>query len=59
MKGYLHRYIENAVTTDFQRKKVRPPEVTAVQVHRGGGRDRIDRDGIRICPAHRFLAELV
>jgi predicted AAA+ superfamily ATPase len=39
--------------------KVRFPKVAAVQLYQGEGPDRIDRDGIRICPAHRFFAELV
>ncbi len=39
--------------------KVRFPEVGAIQLYRGDGQDRVDRDGIRICPAHRFFSELV
>lgn len=50
---------EKSVSRSLRYLKVRFPETAAVQVFRGDGRDRIDRDGIRICPAYRFLGELV
>lgn len=49
---------EKSVSGALRYMKVRFPEASAVQVYRGDGQDRIDRDGIRICPAHRFFAEL-
>ena len=39
--------------------KARFKDADAVQVFQGEGLDRINRDGIRICPAHRFFSELV
>lgn len=50
---------EKSVSRALRYLKIRFPEAAAVQVYRGEGHDRIDRDGIRICPAYRFLAELV
>jgi predicted AAA+ superfamily ATPase len=50
---------EKSVSNALRYLKVRFPEAAAVQVYRGEGQDRMDRDGIRICPAHCFLAERV
>jgi hypothetical protein len=48
-----------SVSGDLRCLKTRFPEVAAVQLYHGDGQDRVDRGGIRICPAHRFLSELV
>jgi hypothetical protein len=50
---------EKSVSRALRYLAVRFPDADAVQVYRGDGRDYIDRDGIRVCPAYRFLAELV
>ena len=50
---------DKSVSGALRYLKVRFPGVTAIQLYQGEGADRIDRDGIRICPAHRFFAELV
>jgi predicted AAA+ superfamily ATPase len=50
---------DKSVSRALRYLKVRFPEVPALQLYQGEGLDRIDRDGIRICPAHRFFAELV
>ena len=50
---------EKSVSGALRYLKVRFPEAKAIQLFLGDGRDRVDRDGIRICPAYRFLSELV
>jgi predicted AAA+ superfamily ATPase len=50
---------EKSISNALRYLKIRFPEASAVQLYRGDGHDRTDRDGIRICPAHRFFAELV
>ena len=50
---------DKTISRSLRYLKIRFPEVSALQVYRGNGPDRVDRDGIRVCPAHRFLAELV
>jgi len=50
---------DKAVSGALRYLKVRFPQAAAVQLFLGDGQDRTDRDGIRICPAHRFLSELV
>ncbi len=50
---------EKAVSGALRYLKTRFPETDAVQLYLGDGYDRTDRDGIRVCPAHRFFAGLV
>lgn len=53
------KHSDKSVSNSLRYLKVRFPQTAAVQLYRGDGQDRTDRDGIRICPAHRFFAELV
>jgi len=50
---------DKTISRSLRYLKVRFPDVTALQIYRGDGPDRMDRDCIRICPAHRFLSELI
>ena len=50
---------DKSVSRSLRYLKVRFPKVDAIQLYRGKGADRTDREGIRICPAHVFLSELV
>jgi predicted AAA+ superfamily ATPase len=50
---------DKSVSHPLRYLKTRFPEADAIQIYHGPGQDRTDRDGIRICPAHRFFAELV
>lgn len=48
-----------SVSRSLRYLKARFPGVDAVQLYRGQGPDQKDREGIRICPAHIFLSDLV
>jgi uncharacterized protein len=50
---------DKSVSQSLRYLKTRFPDTAAVQIHTGEGQDRTDREGIRICPAHCFFAELV
>ncbi len=50
---------DKTVSRSLRYLKLRFPEADAIQIYNNEGPDRIDREGIRICPAYRFLAELV
>lgn len=50
---------DKSISRSLRYMKKRFPKAQAIQVYLGDGPDRIDRDGIRICPAHRFLSGLV
>ncbi|MBI9085991.1 MAG: ATP-binding protein [Desulfobacterales bacterium] len=50
---------DKSISRSLRYLKIRFPEVRAVQVYQGDGPDRKDRDGILLCPAYRFLSELV
>lgn len=50
---------DKSISRSLRYMKIRFPEANAIQLFRGKGTDRTDRDGIRICPAHIFLSELV
>ena len=50
---------DKSVSRSLRYLKARFPKVNAVQLYRGRGADRTDREGIRICSAHIFLSELV
>jgi predicted AAA+ superfamily ATPase len=50
---------DKSISGSLRYLKTRFPEVAAIQLFQGDGQDRTDRDGIRICPAHRFLSELI
>ena len=50
---------EKNVSRSLRYLKKRFPDASAVQLYQGPGRDRIDREGIRVCPAHDFLGGLV
>jgi hypothetical protein len=50
---------EKSISGSLRYLKQRFPQAAAVQLYHGQGPDRTDRDGIRLCPAHGFLSELV
>jgi hypothetical protein len=39
--------------------KQRFPDTESLQIDRGDGEDLLDKDGIRLLPATKFLAQLV
>ena len=50
---------DKSISRSLHYLKVRFQEAAAVQIYRGNGPDRINREGIRVCPAHRLFSELV
>lgn len=50
---------DKSISRSLHYLKVRFQEAAAVQIYRGNGPDRINREGIRVCPAHSLFSELV
>ncbi len=50
---------DRRVTQPLRYLKKRFPEVNSSQIYLGAGPDVITREGIRICPAHKFLAQFI
>ncbi len=50
---------DKSISRSLHYLKIRFQEAAAVQIYRGNGPDRINREGIRVCPAHSLFSELV
>ena len=50
---------DKSISRSLSYLKARFQETAAVQICRGNGLDRTNREGIRTCPAHIFFSELV
>ncbi len=50
---------DKSISRSLHYLKVRFQKAAAVQIYRGNGPDRINREGIRVCPAHSLFSELV